>query len=127
VRRDGALAAVLGTMGGDAQPQILAQLAARVFHGGQSLATAVAAPRWALRGPTTGFDTWTSADPPTVVVEDGAPDAWLSGLRARGHEVSVVRPFDGTTGHANAIVVEGNGTFSAAADPRALISAAAAL
>ena len=37
------------------------------------------------------------------------------------------RPFDGATGHANAIVIEPNGTFSAAADPRALIGAAAAL
>jgi gamma-glutamyltranspeptidase / glutathione hydrolase len=127
VRRDGRLAAMLGTMGGDAQPQILAQLVARVFHGGQSLATAVAAPRWALRGPTTGFDTWTAPGPPTVVVEDGAPAGWLDGLRSRGHEISVVRPFDGTAGHANAIVAQDNGTFCAAADPRALISAAAAL
>ena len=114
-------------MGGDAQPQILAQLVARLIHGGQPLATAVAAPRWALRGPQTGFDTWTSTLPPTVVVEDGASPAWLEGLASRGHEVSLARPFDGATGHANVIVVEPNGTFSAAADPRALIGAAAAM
>jgi hypothetical protein len=62
-----------------------------------------------------------------VVVEEGAPPAWLDGLRERGHTVAAARPFDGATGHANAIVVEPNGTFSAAADPRALISSAAAL
>ena len=126
-RREGRVATVLGTMGGDAQPQILAQLVARLIHGGQPLATAVAAPRWALRGPQTGFDTWTSTLPPTVVVEDGASPAWLEGLASRGHEVSLARPFDGATGHANVIVVEPNGTFSAAADPRALIGAAAAM
>ena len=38
---DGALRAVFGTMGGDAQPQILLQLAARLFHYGQSPAAAV--------------------------------------------------------------------------------------
>ena len=127
VRRDGQLAAVLGTMGGDAQPQILAQLVARLFHSAQPLATAAAAPRWALRGPETGFDTWTTATTPTVVVEDGASPAWFEGLRSRGHDVALARPFDGATGHANAIVVEPNGTFCAAADPRALIGAAAAL
>ena len=46
---------------------------------------------------------------------------------SRGHELSVARPFDGATGHANVIVVEPNGTFAAAADPRALIGAAAAM
>ncbi len=127
MRRDGHVAAVLGTMGGDAQPQILAQLVARLFHAEQPLATALAAPRWALRGPATGFDTWTAPSPPTVVVEDGASPAWLEGLAARGHTITAARPFDGATGHANAIVVEPNGTFSAAADPRALIGAAAAL
>ena len=49
--RDGQLAAVFGTMGGDAQPQIVLQLAARLFHYGQSPAAAVFAGRWALKGP----------------------------------------------------------------------------
>ena len=51
---DGALRAVFGTMGGDAQPQILLQLAARLFHYGQSPAAAINAGRWALRGPAPG-------------------------------------------------------------------------
>lgn len=127
VRRDGRLAAVLGTMGGDAQPQILAQLVARLFHSGQSLASTVAAPRWALRGPTTGFDTWTSGAAPGLVVEEGAAADWIDGLPRRGHVLTHAKPFDGSGGHAHAIVVEANGTFSAAADPRALIGAAAAL
>jgi gamma-glutamyltranspeptidase/glutathione hydrolase len=126
-RRDGRLAALLGTMGGDAQPQIVAQLAARLFHGGQSVATAVAAPRWVLRGPATGFDTWTAPTPPRVVIEEGAPQAWLEGLQSRGHDVEMARPFNSAAGHAHVIVTEPGGTLCAAADPRALVSSAAAL
>ena len=114
-------------MGGDAQPQIVTQLVARLFHAGQPLATALAAPRWALRGPETGFDTWTTPGAADGLRRGGAPPAWIERLRERGHAVAAARPFDGATGHANAIVIETNGTFSAAADPRALISSAAAL
>ena len=71
--RDGELVAVFGTMGGDAQPQILLQLAARLFAGGEGVADAIAAPRWALAGPATGFDTWTSG---------GAADRGGRGSRA---------------------------------------------
>lgn len=127
VRRDGRVAAILGTMGGDAQPQILTQLVARLFHAGQPLATSVAAPRWILRGPESRFDTWTTPAAPTVVVEDGAPPAWLDGLRGRGHLVTSAPPFDNTTGHAHAIVIDDAGTFCAAADPRAVVGSAAAL
>jgi gamma-glutamyltranspeptidase/glutathione hydrolase len=125
-RRDGRLAAVLGAMGGDAQPQILAQLAARLFHAGESVATAVAAPRWAMRGPQTGFDTWTAPMPPNVVVEEGAPESWFEGLQSRGHTVVMARPFDSAVGHANIIVAD-DGMFCAAADPRALVGSASAL
>jgi gamma-glutamyltranspeptidase/glutathione hydrolase len=122
--KDGALAAVFGTMGGDAQPQILLQVATRLFAHGHSPADAVAAPRWALRGDATGFDTWTSGRAPTVVVEGHAPTAWRSGLAERGHRVDVAPSFDSGFGHAQAIVVEPNGTMAAAADPRARIGSA---
>ena len=126
-RRDGRLVAVFGTMGGDAQPQVAAQLAARLFRHGEPAAEAVAAPRWALRGPRTGFDTWAAPTPATVVVEHGAPASWVSGLEARGHQVARATSFDSSLGHAHVIVAEDNGTFSAAADPRARIGAAAGL
>lgn len=126
-RRDGRLAAVLGTMGGDAQPQIVAQLAARLFRHDESAATAVAAPRWVLRGPSTGFDTWTAPTAPTVVIEKGSPRSWPGALAARGHDVVMAPGFDGMFGHANVIVAEANGMFAAAADPRARIGSAAAL
>jgi gamma-glutamyltranspeptidase / glutathione hydrolase len=125
VRRDGRVAAVLGTMGGDAQPQIVAQLTARLFHAGEPVANAISAPRWVLSGQGTGFDTWTADR--RIVIENGAPPAWIDDLRAAGHDVVLAADFDSAVGHANAIVIEPGGALCAAADPRAVVSAAAAL
>jgi gamma-glutamyltranspeptidase / glutathione hydrolase len=125
--RDGRLAAVFGTMGGDAQPQILLQVAARLFAGGEGVADAIAAPRWALTGRATGFDTWTSGRPPDVSIEAQAPAEWSAGLAARGHVVVGAPAFDSGFGHAHAIVVEPTGTFAASADPRARVGSAAGL
>jgi gamma-glutamyltranspeptidase / glutathione hydrolase len=121
------LAAVFGTMGGDAQPQILLQLAVRMFHHDASPAEAVSTGRWALRGPATGFDTWTSGVPPTVMIEGHAPTGWRTGLLDRGHPVDVAPPFDSGFGHAHVIRIDRAGTFAAAADPRARIGSAAGI
>jgi gamma-glutamyltranspeptidase/glutathione hydrolase len=125
--RDGELAGVFGTMGGDAQPQILLQLAARLWAARQGVADAVAAPRWALQGAATGFDTWTSGRAPTVAVEGHAGSRWADGLAARGHDVARAPAYDSGFGHAHAIVVEPSGTFAASADPRARVGSAAGL
>lgn len=122
--RDGELAAVLGSMGGDAQPQIVLQLAARLFGHRASPAGAVNAPRFVLRGPQTGFDTWSSRRPPIVAVEAHAPSTWRTALSAIGHEVDVVASFDSRFGHAHVITTEAGG-FAVAADPRARIGSAA--
>jgi gamma-glutamyltranspeptidase/glutathione hydrolase len=121
------LAALFGTMGGDAQPQVLLQLAARLFHHGVSPAAAVQAGRWALRGPASGFDTWTAPGGPSVSVEGHAPDAWRTGLAQRGHKVEHGPPFDSSYGHAHAIVVDPEGVLVGAADPRARVAAVAAI
>ena len=120
----GALAAVFGTMGGDAQPQILLQVAARLFAHGQSPAAAINARRWALAGPVTGFDTWTAPEGPSVAVEAGAI-AWVDGLRARGHRVTVRPDLDGGFGHAHVIMRDPTGFWAGAADPRARIGSVA--
>ena len=123
--QSGRLASVFGTMGGDAQPQILLQIAARLFHHGQSPTAAIDAARWILHGPDTGFDTWTGAGGPLVHVEGHAPSHWVDALAARGH-LSEERPaWDSGFGHAHAIVVEPSGMFAGAADPRAVIGSAA--
>lgn len=123
----GDLRAVFGTMGGDAQPQVLLQLAARLFHYGQTPAAAVAAGRWALQGPVTGFDTWTSGQAPTVTIEGQAPAEWTSGLADRGHKVADLPAFDSSFGHAHAILVDPDGFRSGAADPRTMVGTAAGI
>lgn len=125
--QDGSLAAVFGTMGGDGQPQILLQLAARLFHHGQSPREAVNAGRWLLRGPVTGFDTWTGAGGPHVIVEEQIAAQWADGLTELDHEVRILGPYDSGFGHAHAIVVEPTGMLAGAADPRTVIGSVAGL
>jgi gamma-glutamyltranspeptidase/glutathione hydrolase len=112
-------------MGGDGQPQILLQVAARLFHHQQSPAAAIHAGRWVLRGPVTGFDTWTAAEGPTVMIEGNAPADWAQALAARGHRTETTPPYDSGFGHAHAIVRDAQGFWSGAADPRARVGAVA--
>jgi gamma-glutamyltranspeptidase/glutathione hydrolase len=119
------LVSVFGTMGGDAQPQILLQVATRLFHHGQSPATAINAARWALRGPETGFDTWTSPRGPHVSIEGHAPRDWSDALSDRGHRTAAAPAWDSGFGHAHAIVVAPNGTLAGAADPRTVVGSCA--
>ena len=123
----GALRAVFGTMGGDAQPQVVLQLATRLFHYGQSPAAAVFAARWALKGPATGFDTWTSGQRPTVAIEGHAPVEWFAGLADRRHKVEVLPEYDSGFGHAHAIVIDADGFRAGAADPRSMAGTAAGI
>ena len=121
-RPDGSLRAVLGTMGGDAQPQILVQLLARLLRHGEEPGDAVDAGRWVLDGPGSRRVRHAEA----IVVEAHASAAWDEGLRARGHTVERrADPLDHTFGHAQVIDVDGDaGVLTGAADPRAVIGAA---
>ena len=120
VTRDGRLHAVLGTMGGDSQPQVVLQLLARLLHAGQSPGTAIRSPRWSLGAG--GFDVWDDPDPSTTIEWD-APDTWESGLAALGHVVRRA-PRGANVGHAHVIVRGLDGMLAGAADPRALSGAA---
>ena len=116
---DGALDAVIGSMGGDAQPQIVLQLLARTLITGEDAGTAVGAPRWSLtREASTGFDVWETDEPPIVALEHDAPAAWQDGLRRRGYRVWRNEPADEGFGHAQMIRVTGDGMLGGAADPR---------
>jgi gamma-glutamyltranspeptidase/glutathione hydrolase len=118
---DGALLATLGTMGGDAQPQIVLQLLARLLRGGEPPGEAVAAGRFALAPSapeSDGFSTWVDGGRVAVELEGHAPAGWAAGLAQRGHDVRVAPAFDSRFGHAQAIVVRPDGTLDAAADPR---------
>jgi gamma-glutamyltranspeptidase/glutathione hydrolase len=118
---DNQLRAVLGTRGGDSQPQVVLQLLARMFGAGQDPATALASPRWTLRGEgdDTSFATWESQGRVGVAVEADAPSAWGPGLRERGHRVEDEAAFAHASGHAQVIEAEPlSGTLRGAADPR---------
>lgn len=119
----GELDMVIGTMGGDTQPQILLQLLTRILAGGETIGDAIAAPRWALASAqgAGGFDTWAEHGRVRVQLENTAPDSWVGGLRARGHDAAA---FGGNYGHAHAIRVDGE-HLEGASDPRALSGEAA--
>ena len=125
-RPDGALRMVLGTMGGDSQPQILLQLLHRILKLGQSPGEAVSAGRWALApvGDADGFSTWRPGNRRKVLIEDPT-SGWAPELAALGHTVEEAP--DAGFGHAHVIEATAAGTLAAAADPRSLIGAAAGL
>jgi gamma-glutamyltranspeptidase/glutathione hydrolase len=107
---------VAGSMGGDIQPQIHAQLVSALVDGGADIATAVAAPRVTVEP-----DGWLA--PPVAVRFDGELAAGvMDGLQARGHHPVRV-PFDGSLGHEHAIELVGGGpaaggSLAATTDPR---------
>jgi gamma-glutamyltranspeptidase/glutathione hydrolase len=115
--RDGRPWVVVGSMGGDAQPQIHAQVVPALVDGGLSPAAAVAMPRWFV-DPVEHFE------PPRVVrIEPRVGLATIERLRALGHDVVEAEPFDPVLGHCHAIeLVDGGpaagGTLAAATDPR---------
>ncbi len=117
---DGRLAAVVGTMGGDSQPQILLQVLARALALGESPARAIAAGRFRLvaKEQTTGFAIWTDPAGTAVALEGHAPATWSDGLAERGHDVTTTEPFDHGFGHAH-LILTNDGRLLGASDPRA--------
>lgn len=107
---DGRLMAY-GTMGGEGQPQTQAALFTRYARFGMPLQKAVTAPRWLL-GRAWG-------DPSTTLkLEDRFDPALYAALRAAGHMVELVAPFETVMGHAGAIVRHPGGALEGASDPR---------
>ncbi len=108
---------MLGSMGGDAQPQIHAQLVSGLVDGGVDVRTAVSTARWFVE-PASHFE-----PPVEVRLESRFAPAVVEGLRTRGHPVTEVAAFDSLLGHAHAIeLVAGGpaagGSLAAATDPR---------
>lgn len=109
---------VAGSMGGDAQPQVHAQLVSSLVDGGLDVRTAVTAPRWYVK-PAAHF-----APPVEVRLELRHRPGIAEALEALGHPVTIVRPFDSNLGHEHAIELVAGGTaapdgsLAAATDPR---------
>jgi gamma-glutamyltranspeptidase len=109
---------VVGSMGGDAQPQIHAQFVSAVVDGGLDIRTAVAAPRFYIE-PADHF-----APPTAVHLEPRHAPGIDEALRALGHDLVPTAPFDSNLGHEHAIeLIDGgpgapDGSVAAATDPR---------
>lgn len=127
-RPDGSLRAVLGTMGGDSQTQLVLQLLARLLRTGADPAAVIGAPRWVLNVQGgTGFDVWEHPEAHRVRIEGHAPASWQAGLEQRGHEVRVARPDPAGFGHAHLIDFPVDGPPRGASDARSIIGAAVAV
>jgi gamma-glutamyltranspeptidase / glutathione hydrolase len=103
--RDGRPWAIFGSMGGEGQPQLQTQVLINLVDHGLEPGDAVARPRVRVQ-----------ADGETVSVEadyPGAGDLARSGLR-----VELMPAKHHTLGHAQAIVIDGAGSWRAGADPR---------
>jgi gamma-glutamyltranspeptidase/glutathione hydrolase len=109
---------VVGSMGGDAQPQIHAQFVSDVVDGALDIGQAVAAPRWSVE-PRFHFD-----PPRTVAIESGFDVGFTDTLAAMGHPLVGVGGFEAGIGHQHAIeLVDGGpaapgGSVAAVTDPR---------
>jgi gamma-glutamyltranspeptidase len=112
VRRGGKLDAVMGTMGGRAQPQILAQLLGGVLDRQTPLATTLRAPRWVAGSLDIDFQE------PTIAVESDAPGSFAEALQAPGFNQQRIAPLSEIVGHAQVIRVTGEAQLEAASDPR---------
>ncbi|MEM9204575.1 MAG: gamma-glutamyltransferase [Actinomycetota bacterium] len=120
---DGRLRTVLGTMGGDAQPQVVLQMLAASLAHGRSAGNAVGRPRWRIAPAVdTGFSTWAPGVSRKVELEDGVPQAVADALAERGHELGTAD--HSQFGHAHLIEITEFGSLAGAADPRALAGAA---
>lgn len=117
--RDGKLAAVAGTMGGAAQPQINAQSLVRLFDLGLSPEAALDAPRWLVGGMEP------DASARVVEMESRVPVEVATALQAAGFSLTILGERDEGVGHAHLIRMGPDGTFEAATDPRADGEAAA--
>lgn len=109
---------VVGSMGGDAQPQIHAQFVSAVVDGGLDIQTAIAAPRWFVEPREL------LAPPTDVHLESRHLPGVAEALRGLGHDLVPTGAFDSNLGHEHAIELvnggpaEPDGSLVAATDPR---------
>ncbi|MBO0777860.1 MAG: gamma-glutamyltransferase [Ktedonobacteraceae bacterium] len=131
VLRDGRPYMAIGTMGGDAQPQIHVQILSAMLDFGFNVQQAISAPRWhsghfrlssneapqAIRGQNTADLDPTITE--AVILESRFSDEARLGLGRLEHHIFTHGPFEDSMGHAQAIVINPEtGVFEGAADPR---------
>ena len=112
------LRALLGTRGGQYQPQLLLQMAASLWFHGLDPAEAQAAPRWIADG-------WGRGDMSRLQTEDRMPLHLREGLVARGHMVHRAADWEPGWGPVS-LIVESPSEVRGVADPRVSTAAAVA-
>jgi gamma-glutamyltranspeptidase len=112
IRRNARSVAALGTMGGRAQPQILAQIIPGALEMNASLADVLKSPRWVVGARDMDFAR------PTVAIEANAPANLDTILNVDDLNVARIPARDERVGHAQIVRLELDGSFQAAADPR---------
>lgn len=131
VLRNGRPYMAIGTMGGDAQPQIHVQLLTGMLDFGLNPQQAISAPRWHsgrsylassekfLPGQQ-GVDDARNPDIREIVaLENRFPAPIVDQLRQSGHHIHMLEPWDDSVGHAQAILIDpATQLFVGAADPR---------
>lgn len=107
--KDGKPCMLMGTQGGEGQPQTQLSIVTGVLDYGCTIQEAIGLPRW-VYGRTWGQES------DVLKIESRGVDA--DRLRAMGHEVELVASWDGVMGQAQGIVIGEDGVLSGAADPR---------
>lgn len=131
VLRDGRLHMAIGTMGGDAQPQIHVQLLSAMLDFGLNPQQAIAAPRWhsarayldgrdeSLPGQRGVDEHLDPAIAEVVRLENRFSAQVADQLAGCGHHTHLLGPWEDAMGHAQAIVFDPQSqVFAGAADPR---------
>jgi gamma-glutamyltranspeptidase/glutathione hydrolase len=111
------IACLLGTRGGDYQPQLLLQVAVRCLKARVEESQAQAGPRWMV-------EPHDSASP-AVAVEGHTPAATIRRLVQLGHRITVRPDVQHGWGPVSLITVDERGLRTAAADPRVATATAA--
>jgi len=119
LRQQGTTLASLGTMGGKAQPQILAQLLAGAMDLNSDLNEVLANPRWVFGARDIDFPR------PTVAIESDAPAELDDYLAISGLDVSRIDSCSESVGHAQIVRRQADMTLAGASDPRSDGSAVA--
>ena len=111
------LALLLGTRGGEYQPQLLIQMVAALNTTGFDLNAAQRVPRWIVDG-------WDEGHTSQVTLEGRFPAGVANGLQERGHQVAHTDDWAARHGPVSVIHLSGS-KVEGAADPRVTTSAVA--
>lgn len=123
------IACLLGTRGGDYQPQLLLQVGIRCLRAGVEAADAQARPRWIVEPIEDASLVTRSGRSPAnaIAVEAHTPQQIIDHLDRLGHRVEVRSDIQHGWGPVSLITIDDQGKRTAAADPRVATATAAVI